>query len=97
MFETWSAKDLAFYSMAIMMIPAAVLTISVLISTAMNVISRNLSLSNNTSVGNIIGKVSGNIHFVTFICVLLMNIAAVALLISGVWALLELLIEFIAK
>jgi len=96
MFETWSAKDLAFYSMAIMMIPAAVLTVSVLISTAMNIISRNLSLSNNTPVGSIIDKLSGNIHFVTFICVLLMNIAAAGLLISGAWALLELLIEFLA-
>jgi len=96
MFETWSAKDLAFYSIAIMMVPAVILIIAVLISTAMDVISRNLSLSNNTSVGNIIEKLSGNIHFVTFICVLLMNVAAAGLLISGIWALLELIIELLS-
>jgi len=92
MFETWTPKSLAFFSMAVMMIPAAVLTISVLISTAINVISRNLSLNTHTGVGSAIDKLSGNVYYVAFICVLLMNIAAAVLLISGVWALLEMAI-----
>jgi len=96
MFETWSPKVMAFYSMAIMMIPAAILTISVLISTAMNVISRNLSLNSNTPIGSGIDKLSGNIHFVTFICVLLMNFAAAGLLISGVWALIDLAVGLVS-
>ena len=93
MMEEWTPITLASISVAILMVPAALVVFSIVLSIVITYLNKNCL--NNSSSGLVItlDKIGAEINYLAFIGVILMNFAAAGLLISGIWAILNFIVD----
>jgi len=86
MLDDWSPTTLAKLSLIIMFIPAGLTVIVVIVSILIDIISEFAGIKKDSAVGMKLNNVDGNIIYVAFLSVVVINVAAVGLFISGIWA-----------
>jgi len=89
MLDDWSPTTLAKLSLMIMFIPAGLTVIVVIVSILIDIISEFTGIKKNSAVGIKLNKVDRNILYIAFLSVVIINVTAVGLFTSGVWAVLN--------
>jgi len=83
----WTPVTLAKISLMIMFIPAGLTVFTVIASILMAMVAELTGIKKDSKLGKKIDLAAGNIFYLTYISVFIINIMAAGLLISGVWAL----------
>jgi len=89
MLDDWSPTTLAKLSLMIMFVPAGLTVIVVIVSILIDIILEFTGIKKDSAVGMKLNKVDGNILYIAFLSVVLINVAAVGLIFSGLWAVLN--------
>lgn len=93
MIDDWSPATLAKLSLIIMAIPAGLTVLAVLISIAMGKIIDIAGIDKESEKAIKMDKAAGNIFYVAYISVGVLNFMMLGLFISAVWALVNFIIK----
>jgi len=89
MFEEWTPVTLAKLSLLVMFIPAGLTVFAVITSILMASFTEFTGIKKESAIGIKLDKAGGSIFYIAFLSVIVMNVTAVGLFISGGWAVLN--------
>lgn len=95
MIETWSPVALAKLSLMVLFIPAGLTILAVIFSIILGLIADLTGVDKESPIGITLDKMAGNIFYIAFLSVIVMNITAVGLIASGIWAVLQFLSDLL--
>jgi len=89
MIEEWTPTTLAMFSLSIMAIPAALTVLAVIVSILIGVFIDVAGIDKESDFSNRLDKASGNVFYIAFLSVVFINVMAIGLFASGIWAVLR--------
>ena len=96
MFEEWTPVTLAKLSLLVMFIPAGLTVFAVITSILLSLFLEFTCIKKDSALGIQLDKAGGSIFYIAFLSVIVMNVTAVGLFISGGWAVLNYLASLVS-
>jgi len=89
MIESWSPVALAKLSLIIMFIPAGLTVIVVIVSILLDLFSKFTGIKKDSVTSIQLNKTDSRILYIVYLSIIIMNVAAIGLFVSGIWAVVD--------
>ena len=86
MIDDWSPTTLAKLSLIIMFIPAGLTVLVVIASILIDIFTEFTGIKKESATAIQLDKADSNILYIVYLSIIIMNVAAIGLFSSGIWA-----------